>query len=145
MAKQTVLVLTNSNDGEHSGVVIAKLRDRGGKVFRPDVDSLARGEIVVDFSSDTQNFQFNMSGEGVTIFSSEKNNPSAILKGQIAYLIDRVRMNEKKKQLFGTQFIFDKTGIIYNRKDLNKRRKKYGLSAFEPFEKAASAVRRKPH
>lgn len=38
--KRTILALTNSKDGEHSDLVITKLRDRGEKVFRFDVDRI---------------------------------------------------------------------------------------------------------
>lgn len=49
--KCTILVLTNSKDGEHSNVVITKLKDRGEKVFRFDVDKIGSGigaELVVN-------------------------------------------------------------------------------------------------
>lgn len=44
--KNTILVLTNSKDGEHSNIVITKLRDRGEKVFRFDVDKIGLGSEV---------------------------------------------------------------------------------------------------
>lgn len=49
--KHTILVLTNSKDGEHSNVVITKLKDRGEKVFRFDVDKIGSSvgvELVVN-------------------------------------------------------------------------------------------------
>ena len=46
-----ILVLTNSKDGEHSDVVIKKIRQRGKKVFRFDVDKIATGEVSITFDN----------------------------------------------------------------------------------------------
>ena len=56
------------------------------------------------------------------------------------YLYDRLKMQEGKKQLFGTQFITDDNGgaslyPIENEKNLNDRRMEYGLSPIESYVK----------
>lgn len=57
----------------------------------------------------------------------------------VAYLIDRIRVNKGKKQMYGTQFFVNKNGKfvprpIYNKKDLNKRRKDVGLGSFASYK-----------
>ena len=74
-----------------------------------------------------------------------KNNASAL---DMAYLTDRVRKNEGKKQLFGTQMVYKtiddpKKGKILtmelwpveNPEDLDKRRKNVGLMAMKDYIK----------
>lgn len=56
--KQVVLVLTNSEDGIHTDIVIEKLRKKGALVFRFDVDKLASGEMKVKFFSTQTDFGF---------------------------------------------------------------------------------------
>ncbi len=57
-------------------------------------------------------------------------NKQAYIK-DLAYLTDRVLVNQGKKQKYGTQFFKKKGGYIskpiYNKKSINKRRKKIGL------------------
>jgi len=58
----------------------------------------------------------------------------------LAYLTDRVRVNSKKLQLYGTQFYHNKKGRftfrpIENRKHLEKRRRKMGLGSFSKYMK----------
>lgn len=48
--KKVILVLTNSEDGEHSDVVIGRLLERGEDVFRFDTDRFSRGEITISFT-----------------------------------------------------------------------------------------------
>lgn len=62
-------------------------------------------------------------------------NKKDIIPKNIAYLIDRIRIYEKKPQLFGTQFRKNKKGKfepfpIRDKKNVNKRRKKYGMPTF---------------
>jgi len=67
------------------------------------------------------------------------------LPKNLAYLIDRIRTLKNKPQLFGTQF---KTSIdgnpipfpIYKPKEIDKRRKKYGLDTFEENKKRISKM-----
>ena len=47
--KDVILVLTNSQDGEHSDVVIRKLQQRGEHVIRLDVDRIERGGVDLTF------------------------------------------------------------------------------------------------
>lgn len=62
-------------------------------------------------------------------------------KSQLAFLIDKIRVREGKKQIFGTQFKFDADRkrlvpwSIENRKSINCRRKRYGLESFETYQK----------
>lgn len=62
---------------------------------------------------------------------------------QIAKLEDRIRLLEGKKQLYGTSFNIDlKTkkltvDPIYDIKNIDKRRKKFGLDSFEAHKKRA--------
>ena len=56
----------------------------------------------------------------------------------IAYLEDRLRVFDNKKQLYGTQFYFDSDGKlvprpIYNIKELEFRRMKVGLGSFKKY------------
>ena len=78
-----------------------------------------------------------------------KNNPQDISKTNIAYLKDRVLVNNGKKQLFGTQFYTNKKGIFGPRpikdiKNLNKRRKEYGLPPFSEYKKLIKSYKPVP-
>ena len=66
----------------------------------------------------------------------------------IAYLTDRIRILKNKPQLFGTQFKTDASGNsipfpIYKPKEVNKRRKEYGLETFEKNKKRISKIYKK--
>ena len=50
-----ILVLTNSEDGEHSESVISKLLQRGENVFRFDADRFSTGETTIAFSHNPEN------------------------------------------------------------------------------------------
>ncbi len=57
-----------------------------------------------------------------------------------AYLTDRVRINEGKKQIYGTQFYRKKDGSMAHRpiqdpKNVDARRKKVGLQSLEEYKK----------
>jgi len=59
---------------------------------------------------------------------------------EVAYLTDRVRVNKGKKQIYGTQFYLSKNGKliprpIYDKKNLDKRRKKLDLGILRNIEK----------
>lgn len=65
-----------------------------------------------------------------------KNNK--VNKKYYAYLFDRVRKNKGKKQLYGTQLVFDSLGNhkLYKTKNihkLNKRRSQMGLTTIEEY------------
>lgn len=56
----------------------------------------------------------------------------------LAYLTDRVRKNQKKKQIYGTQVYRDKEGIykphpIKKEKRVNERRRELGLDSIEDY------------
>ncbi|MBI5066374.1 hypothetical protein HZA97_09145 [Candidatus Woesearchaeota archaeon] len=67
----------------------------------------------------------------------------AVEKGQsdktnLAYLTDRVRVNNGKKQVYGTQFYLNPNGEygprpIQNPKEIEERRKKMGLEPFKDY------------
>ena len=66
-------------------------------------------------------------------------------KRDLAHLIDRVRVHEEKPQIYGTQFKTLKNGTvrsfpIYNRKDLDKRRKIMELPSFSEEAKKIKAL-----
>ncbi len=58
--KDAILVLTNSDDGKHSDVVISKLKANGERVFRFDADRFATGEIIISFSLGAASSQFTI-------------------------------------------------------------------------------------
>jgi len=65
-----------------------------------------------------------------------------------AYLTDRVLVNQGKKQLYGTQFYRDKKGglapkPIEDIKNLNKRRKSFGLKPFKEYLKEMEKIGKK--
>lgn len=71
-----------------------------------------------------------------------KNDGKNIDKTNIAFLTDRVLVNEGKKQLFGTQFYKTKEGKLISRpisdiKNLDRRRAQYDLPPFDEFLKLA--------
>lgn len=75
--------------------------------------------------------------------------PHDIDLGNIAFLTDRILVNTKKKQLFDTQFYVnkvDKNGAltywpIKDFKNLDKRRKEYGIPPFKEYTKAIESVK----
>lgn len=66
-----------------------------------------------------------------------KHDKKEIKPVNIAYLTDRILVHEKKSQIFGTQFIRKsgegrfKSFPIKDKKNVNKRRKSYGLPSLE--------------
>ncbi|MEK7497577.1 MAG: DUF6624 domain-containing protein [Patescibacteria group bacterium] len=71
-------------------------------------------------------------------------NKNDVSKKNVAYLIDRIRVNEGKKQIYGTQFYKDRDGTmkpspIWNIKSIEKRRRKAKL---EPFKKYSEVVKK---
>lgn len=67
--KDTVLILTNSQDGEHSDAVVSKLKQRGYSFFRLDVDRLASGELKIKFFAGDGDFGFSVYSEGSVLKS----------------------------------------------------------------------------
>lgn len=64
-----------------------------------------------------------------------KKNTKDIDPANIAFLMDRICVAEKRKQLFGTQFYCNKKGVfsprpIANIKNIENRRKKYNMRPF---------------
>lgn len=73
-------------------------------------------------------------------------NPHGISRENIAFLTDRILVNTKKGQLFGTQFYVNKKKIFTYRpiKDLetlNKRRKAYDLPQFREYTEAIKSIK----
>mgnify|MGYP001576580548 FL=1 len=78
-----------------------------------------------------------------------KINSNFINRTNIAYLKDRILVNEGKAQLFGTQFYTNKKGIFGPRpikdiKNLDKIRKKYGLPPFSEYKKLMKSYKTAP-
>lgn len=72
----------------------------------------------------------------------QRHNPREINSSQIAFLIDRIKVNEKKPQRFGTQFYTNKKGKftywpIRDIKNVDKRRALYGIEPLSIYVKAA--------
>jgi len=57
-----ILVLTNSKDGQHTDVVISKLRQQNQRVFRFDADIFADGELQLNFCTSKNLFGFEITG-----------------------------------------------------------------------------------
>lgn len=66
-------------------------------------------------------------------------------KRNLAYLIDRVRINSGEPQVFGTQFQRDilEPRPIEDRGHLEERRKEFGLETFEEYRKIMKEARSK--
>lgn len=78
-----------------------------------------------------------------------KANPRDITPMHIAFLTDRIRVNEKKPQKFGTQFYTNKRGEftywpIRDIKNVNKRRAIYGIEPLAEYIKDAKSFRPAP-
>ena len=70
--------------------------------------------------------------------------PSTIeRRGHIAYLIDRILVKKKKKQIYGTQFMKEKSYPIKDKANLDKRRKKAGLEPFSEYYKIMTEKQKK--
>lgn len=62
-----------------------------------------------------------------------------IRKQDMAFLEDRVRVNQGRPTLYGTQFYEDEQGVfgprpIEDKEQLNKRREEMGMESFENYE-----------
>jgi len=66
-----ILVLTNSRDGQHTDVVISKLRQKNQRVFRFDADIFAGGELQLNFCTGRDLFGFEMTGADGMISSTD--------------------------------------------------------------------------
>lgn len=72
--------------------------------------------------------------------------PHSIAKENIAFLTDRILVNTKKKQLFGTQFYVNKKGVFTHRpirdfRSLDVRRREYGIPLFDEYRKATTFIK----
>ncbi len=72
-------------------------------------------------------------------------NPHNISRENIAFLTDRILVNTKRKQVFGTQFYVNKKKLFTYRpiksfKDLDHRRKEYGIPPFREYIEAMKSV-----
>ncbi|MBI2618185.1 hypothetical protein HYW58_01910 [Candidatus Kaiserbacteria bacterium] len=78
-----------------------------------------------------------------------KKDKKEINPADIAYLTDRILVHEKKPQVFGTQFTRKsekeefKSFPIKNKRNVDKRRKKYGLSSLDENERRINRECRK--
>lgn len=78
-------------------------------------------------------------------------NPKNINSQNIAYLTDRILVKEKKKQIFGTQFYWNKQGkllpfSILNKRNVEKIRKVYNLPILkENIERINKSISKAPN
>jgi len=75
-----------------------------------------------------------------SILTLQKADPASRQKRDIAYMIDKVRVIEKRPQLYGTQYHIDKDGVfkyieIEKPDELEKRRAEYEMESFEEYRK----------
>lgn len=73
-------------------------------------------------------------------------NPLSVAKQNIAYLKDRILVHLGRKQLFGTQFKRLKDGHLElsplaNKKDVDKRRKRFGMELLEEYMQMATRIK----
>lgn len=78
-----------------------------------------------------------------------KKNPENIAPMHIAFLMDRIRVNEKKPQKFGTQFYTNKKGEftywpIRDIRNVDKRRAEYGIEKLAEYIKDAKSFHLAP-
>ena len=83
------------------------------------------------------------------MLTAYKEKPEDITPMQIAFLTDRIRVNEKKPQKFGTQFYTNKKGEftywpIRDIKNVDKRRAQYGIEPLVEYIEAAKSFRPAP-
>jgi len=67
--KTDILILTNSEDGEHTSVVENKLRARGGRIFRLDVDKLVSGQSSVVMRAGSSDWGFALANTSGKVLS----------------------------------------------------------------------------
>lgn len=71
----------------------------------------------------------------------EKDN-GQIVRGDIAFLADRIRVLEKKPQLYGTQFRKEDGGVFFfeieDEKNIDVRRAQLGLPPFKEYKDIVS-------
>lgn len=102
--------------------------------------------LLVQHADYDKNFQKKCLSLMIKVF---KNNPNDIAKDNIAYLKDRILINDGKKQLFGTQFVINKQNKLIPRpikdiKNLEKRRREYNLPPFSDYLEMAKSYKSKP-
>ncbi len=87
-----------------------------------------------------QDRHINFQDSVVELLKKEVDNNKAS-KSNYAYLVDRLLVNKKKKQIYGTQMQLNKKGNSYepkpvrDKKNLNKRRSEMGLVTEEEYIK----------
>ncbi len=83
------------------------------------------------------------------MLAAYKKNPKNITPMQIAFLTDRIRVNEKKLQKFGTQFYTNKKGVftywpIRDIRNVDERRSVYGIEPLAEYIKATKSFKPVP-
>ena len=66
-----ILILTNSKDGQHTDVVISKLRQKDQRVFQFDADIFADGELQLNFCTSKDLFGFEITGADGMVSSTD--------------------------------------------------------------------------
>jgi hypothetical protein len=76
----------------------------------------------------------------------KKQNPAELNPAHLAYLEDRVRVNQGRPQLYGTQFFGTgaelKPRPIEDKEHLDERRAKVGLGSFEDYKNQIEEIDR---
>lgn len=83
------------------------------------------------------------------MLSAHKKNPKNIIPMQIAFLTDRILVNEKRPQKFGTQFYTSRKGEftywpIRDIGNVDERRAKYGIEPLAEYIKSAKSFKLAP-
>lgn len=78
------------------------------------------------------------------MLEAHKKNPKDIIPMQIAFLTDRIYVNEKKPQKFGTQFYTNRKGEftywpVRDMRNVDKRREAYDIEPLAEYLKAAKS------
>lgn len=102
--------------------------------------------LMVQHSDDNLSFQKKCLK---LMLDAYRKNHKDITRMQIAFLTDRIYVNEKKYQKFGTQFYVNKKGVftfwpIRNIKNVDKRRASYGIEPLVEYIKAAKSFKPAP-
>ena len=118
-----------------------------GEIGWPDFDIVDRegacfAWLIVQHADHDLVFQ-----ENCLALMKEKISQNKIDKKHYAYLVDRVRKNSGKKQIYGTQFYVENGCFveypILDKANLNKKRKEFGLIEFSKYKKRLEKRQRK--
>ncbi|MSR73094.1 hypothetical protein EXS61_00585 [Candidatus Parcubacteria bacterium] len=88
--------------------------------------------LVIQHSGETAYLQ-----ETIDLFNNKTD--KEIIKSDLAYLIDRVRILNKQLQLYGTQYRIEHKNVTFfdleDESNIEKRRKEMNMESFEDYKK----------